>query len=533
MTRHPTDHSASAATGSASSEALALKLQGVSKTFPGVRALVDMDFAVRAGSVHALLGHNGCGKSTLIKCLAGVHAPDPGASAEVFGQALELGNAVEAEQRGVRFVHQDLGVIPQFGATDNVGLVTGYRRNRWGFIDWKAQERQASDLLQRFGFDLDPHQPLALASPPERTAVGIVRAIADLPEAKGVLILDEPTAALPAHEVDRLFQLIRNISATGAAVVLVSHRLDEVIAIADHATVMRDGRPVWDGALADVSLGRLIDLVAGTHTRRKGVEGEVVASALITGAIEPAPVVLEVKGVSGRYLAGVDLTVRSGEIVGVAGLLGSGREELPYVVTGAAGLGVTGSFTLSGTTYKALNVPRAMRHGVVFVPPDRSSESVFDGFTTAENVSLAGLDAVASNGVLAPGAERRFSMRWLSALQANLDYAPRAVTTLSGGNQQKAVLARALSTEPRVMVVSEPTAGIDIGARQGIYDELKARAADGLAIVMASSDLEDLLACCDRVIALRDGRVAGEFSGEQLTKNAISYAVEGAHDGSQ
>ena len=260
----PTALSDAPAGGAPSAEApSALSLRGVSKTFPGVRALVDVDFEVRPGTIHALLGHNGSGKSTLIKCLAGVHTPDPGAAASMFGEELSLGDAADAHRKGMRFVHQDLGIVLEFGAEDNIGFATGFARSGFGGINWRKQRNAARDLLHRFGFDFDPTMPMAQATPPQRAAVAIARAVADWHDAGGVLVLDEPTAALPAHEVDRLFELMREIRSMGAAVVFVSHRLDEVMAIADDATILRDGRKVWEGSLSDITLQGLVDVIVG------------------------------------------------------------------------------------------------------------------------------------------------------------------------------------------------------------------------------------------------------------------------------
>jgi ribose transport system ATP-binding protein len=509
--------------------ALALRLRAVSKTFPGVRALVDFDMDVRAGSVHALLGPNGCGKSTLIKCLAGVHKPDPGSGAWMHDDELVLGDPTDAERKGLRFVHQELGIIPELGALDNVGFVLGFERGRAGAISWRRQEERTTELLNRFGFDLDLHLPLGDASPPERAAVAIVRAVAGWQEGRGVLVLDEPTASLPAHEVDELFRLIRQVSATGTAVILVSHRLDEVMAIADHVTVMREGSKIWDGALSSTSLPALVDLIAGTDSSEQ--RDEQASGPPVDGrATGETGLAVDARDVRGRYLRGVTVQVAPGEIVGIAGLLGSGREELPYVLAGAARAGVSGTFTIGGVTMRELSIERARALGVALVPADRARESIFADFTTSENVSIACLPKLRRRGALQPGVERRFALDWLKAVHADIRYAPRPMSTLSGGNQQKAVLARWLGAAPRVLVLSEPTAGVDIGARQGIYGELRRRAADGLAVLVASSDLEDLLACCDRVVTLRDGVVAAEFAREQMTKSAIAYAMEGAHD---
>jgi ribose transport system ATP-binding protein len=525
----------------------ALRLRGVSKTFPGVRALTAVDMDVASGSVHALVGHNGSGKSTLIKCLAGVYTPDPGAQAWLGDEALELGDPEDAERKGLRFVHQDLGIISELSAMDNVGFVRGFERGAFGGISWRRQAQRTRELLAQFGFMLDPQRPLGEASPPERAAVAIVRAVAGWQAGRGVLVLDEPTAALPAHEVDRLFQLIREVSVTGTAVILVSHRLDEVMAIADSVTVLRDGAKVWEGPLAATSLQRLVDLIADTdgQARTKAARAEETrtkeartkeapaeqarAEEARAGPVAPAAPALEVRDLHGRYLRGISLTIRPGEVVGVAGLLGSGREELPYVVAGARREGITGTVAIGGQPPAELSIERARALGVVLVPADRGAEGIFAEFTTTENVSLAALPALRRRGSVAPSRERRFGRTWLTAVHADPAYGPRPISTLSGGSQQKAVLARSLSTSPRLLVLSEPTAGVDVGARAVLYTELRRRAAEGLAVLMASSDLEDLLACCDRVIALRDGVIAGEFEGTRMTKSAIAYAMEGAH----
>jgi ribose transport system ATP-binding protein len=519
---------------------IALRLRGVSKTFPGVRALTEVDMDVAAGSVHALVGHNGSGKSTLIKCLAGVYTPDPGAQAWLAGEALALGDPDDAERKGLRFVHQDLGIIPELSAMDNVGFVLGFERSALGRISWRRQAQRTSELLAQFGFTLDPRRPLGEASPPERAAVAIVRAIAGWQAGRGVLVLDEPTAALPAHEVDRLFQLVREVSASGTAVILVSHRLDEVMAIADSVTVLRDGAKVWDGPLAATTLQRLVDLIAdaeGQHPSAQAQPGPaapdpVTRAGPVTPADEAVPA-LEVRDLHGRYLRGISFTVGRGELVGVAGLLGSGREELPYIVAGASTEGVTGTVAIGGVPLgggPGPSIGRAQALGVALVPADRAAEAIFADFTTTENVSLAALPTLRKRGFVGPARERRFGRTWLSAVHADPGYGPRPISTLSGGNQQKAVLARSLSVAPRLLVLSEPTAGVDVGARAVLYDELRRRVAEGLAVLMASSDLEDLLACCDRVIAVRDGVVSGEFTGARMTKSAIAYAMEGAHD---
>jgi len=509
--------------------AVALRVRGLSKTFPGVRAVRDVDLDVAAGTVHALLGHNGCGKSTLIKVLAGVHAPDPGCQVWIDGEELQLGRPDDAERKGLRFVHQELGLVSELGAVDNVGFVVGFERGRFGRIDWRRQAQVTAELLQRFGFDLDPRRPLGDASPPVRTAVAIVRAVAGWQRGRGVVVLDEPTASLPAHEVDELFRLIRDIRDTGTAVILVSHRLDEVMSIADHATVMREGRVVWTGPTAEMTAGGFVSLIANTDGDGWIDEPPPLAQQ----AADDSPVVLAARGVHGRYLRDVDVQVREGQIVGVAGLLGSGREELPYILAGAETTGVTGTFTIVGETHTELSIGLARKLGIALVPADRAREGIIGDFRTRENVSLAGLPQLTRQAVLAPAGERRFARRWLVAVSADPGTAERGITTLSGGNQQKAVLARWLAVSPKVLLMAEPTAGVDVGARAVIYQELHKRAADGLGVLMSSSDVEDLLAVCDRVIVLRDGVVVRELDRHEMSKSAIVAAMEGVHSEQQ
>jgi ribose transport system ATP-binding protein len=509
--------------------AVALRVRGLSKTFPGVRAVREVDLEVAAGTVHALLGHNGCGKSTLIKVLAGVHAPDPGARVWIDEEELQLGRPEDAERKGLRFVHQELGLVPELGAADNVGFVVGFERGRLGRIDWRRQAQVTAELLERFGFDLDPRRPLSDATPPVRTAVAIVRAVAGWQRGRGVVVLDEPTASLPAHEVDELFRLIRDIRDTGTAVILVSHRLDEVMSIADHATVMREGRVVWNGPTADMTAGGFVSLIANTDSDEWIEE----PPPLLRQTSDHSPVALEARGVCGRYLRDVGVQVREGQIVGVAGLLGSGREELPYILAGAETTGITGTFTIAGETHAELSIGLARKLGVAFVPADRAREGIIGDFRTRENVSLAGLPQLARQAVVRPGGERRFARRWLDAVSADPGTAERRITTLSGGNQQKAVLARWLAVSPKVLLMAEPTAGVDVGARAVIYQELRKRAEEGLGVLMSSSDVEDLLAVCDRVMVLRDGVVVRELGRHEMNKSAIVAAMEGVHSDQQ
>lgn len=501
-----------------------LHVRGLSKTFPGVKALNKMSIAVRPGTVHALLGHNGCGKSTFVKVLAGYHQPDHGCEAQIDGTDFEIGSTTEAERLGIRFVHQELGLVLELGAADNIGLALGYE-HAGSTISWRRQEQRTAELLDQFGIEIDPLAPLGEATPTARTAVAIVRAVAGWEKGRGLLVLDEPTAALPAKEVDELFRIIRTVRDSGTPVLLISHRLDEVVEIADHATVMRSGEVIWDGAVSDMQVRDFARLIAGEEVEALEEGPRRVPPPVPEGT----PAVLEVKNLYGRFLNGIDLKVQPGEIVGVAGLLGSGREELPYIVAGAHTEFVQGEVWINGELVENLNIENARARDVALVPADRGTESVIADFAVRENVSLVALPTLRRGTTVVPMRERQFTHEWLEQVGADPSVIDRPITTLSGGNQQKAVLARWLSVAPKLLAVSEPTAGIDIGARAGIYEELRARADEGLAVLMSSSDAEDLVASCDRVVVLRDGLIAAELQLNSVSKPAIVAAMEGVH----
>lgn len=509
----------------------ALEIADLSQTFPGVKALQGVDLKVEAGTVHALLGHNGSGKSTLVKALAGYRAPDHGCEVRMGGELFDIGSPEEAKRMGLRFVHQDLGLVLELSAEDNVGLVRGYERGPAGRIRWRDQSRVTRELLTRFGIHLDSKAPLCEASPVERTAVAIVRALAGWREGAGLLVLDEPTASLPAREVDQLFRVVREVRDAGTAVLLISHRLDEVMAIADHATVLRNGAVVWDGSTGNMSVGhfaRLIADVEGTELIEHAPERRPV------DRVEVRPPALSMHGVTGRFLQDVSLDVGVGEVLGIAGLLGSGREEIPYVVAGAANSGITGTFSVGGVKVDRLTIARAGNLGIALVPAERASEGIVAEFSVGENVSIAALPTLRRSilglpGRVTKGRERPFVQGWLRAVDADAGASTRLITTLSGGNQQKAVIARWLAVGPKVLAVSEPTAGIDIGARSHIYRELRSRAGAGLAVIVSSSDAEDLVAACDRVLVLRAGRIAAELTGTNISKATIVAAMEGVH----
>ena len=493
-----------------------LRIEGLSKTFAGTRALSGAALDIRSGEVHALIGQNGSGKSTLIKTLAGYHAPDPGATAELSRKPFALGTDVP---QGLRFVHQDLGLVLELNAMDNLALHGGFARGRAGRVLWREQERETRRILGRFGVELDIHKPLAQATPVERTVVAIAAALQGWHGGEGVLVLDEPTAVLPHDEVERLFAMVREVQRAGTSVLYVSHRLDEIFELADRVTVLRGGRVVTTRTVADVDPRSLASLMVG-----EDVDPDYRAPV----AVRPdAPVVLELRDVAGHWLCGVDLDVHRGEILGIAGLAGAGVLELPYVIAGCAQHATTGRLRMPQRSSTWHDAGDAAALGIPLVPADRAREAVIAEFGVGENLSLSVLGRLGRRGRLGLRAERELVARWTARLGVVSAGPDALISTLSGGNQQKVVVARCLVRDPELLVLCEPTAGVDIGTRIAIYDLIAQLSRDGLTVVVASSDVGDLLAMCTRVAVLRRGRVAAELGGDGLTQHALVRAIEG------
>ncbi|MFL6061639.1 MAG: sugar ABC transporter ATP-binding protein [Marmoricola sp.] len=495
-----------------------LTVRNLSKTFPGTRALDDVSIDIAPGEVHALMGQNGSGKSTLIKVLATYHSADPGAHAEMDGTAFEVGRSVPD---GLRFVHQDLGLILELSAQDNLALRGGFARGLGGRVLWRQQEEETRRVLAAFDIDLDIHRPLAAATPVQRTVVAIAAALQGW-EGGGVLVLDEPTAVLPHDEVERLFEVVAEVRRRGTSVLYVSHRMDEIFAIADRVTVLRGGRKVGTHEVASLDPRALATMMVGDDIDpdfRAGVVNQV-----------DQPVTLEARGLRGKWLRGVDLQARAGEILGVAGLAGAGALELPYLLAGKSGPLARGEIRLPASSADWHDVQHADELEIPLVPADRQTESVIAEFTVGENLSLSMLGRLGSRGRLSAKVEAALVRSWSEQLGVVTAGPTAPISTLSGGNQQKVVLARCLALDPSVLVLCEPTAGVDIGTRVSIYQIIARLAATGLTVIVASSDEGDLLALCTRVLVLRDGVVAEELAADGLTKNVLIRAIEGAQE---
>jgi ribose transport system ATP-binding protein len=496
-----------------------LRVRGLSKSFPGLRALDDVELEVASGEVLAVVGQNGSGKSTLVKILAGLHDPDPGAEIEVRGADGTILTGAEAQSE-LHFIHQDLGLIPMLSTVENLDLGRAHRSFGLAPAARRAETRRARELIARFGASFDVTQPLAMLSAAERAIVAIARALEGWQRDDHVLVLDEPTAALHGDEVGRLFEAVRHVAARGAGVIFISHRLDEVMDIADRVVALRDGRVVADIRAGDFDRAALVHMIVGrelteARVERTGRHGEPV---------------LRVDGLAGGTVAEFGAEVRAGEIVGITGLLGSGREHVAGLVFGAVrrdrGTVRVGAADLLGGSPRV-----AVARDVAFVPADRRAQGAVMTMNVRENLTLPRLRPLRRlMGRLDGRAERAESDRWVGEVGLRPAEPERRMDLFSGGNQQKVVLAKWLRNEPSVLLLDEPTQGVDVGAKASIY-ELVARAADkGAGVVISSSDTKELALLCDRVMVMRDGSVVAELSREELTEARMVQASLGGSD---
>lgn len=499
-----------------------LRVAALSKRFGGTQALKDVDLEVAPGEIHALIGPNGSGKSTLIKILAGYHHAEPGAVAELDGEPFDLDQVTASRHDRLRFVHQELGLVGELSAVDNLALSRGFARTALGNIRWPEMERRTTALVERFGLGIDVRRPLTAATPVQRAVVAIAAALQGWEGRRGVLVLDEPTAVLPPGEVARLFDIVREIRDAGAGVLYVSHRMDEIFALADRVTVIRGGRRIATRRVDELTPRSLAELMAGEETEtdhrpahRPGADGADEA-------------VLEVRDLRAGPLRGIGFDLARGERLGITGLVGSGHEIVPYAVCGAHPGRVSGRLRLPERSARWTDARHAGGLGLPLVPADRASEGVIGDFSVGENLTLPLLDRLrARGGRLHRHRESALAEDWIERVGVRTAGRGARVTTLSGGNQQKVVMARCLAQRPPVLALCEPTAGVDIATRLQLYDLIERQAGEGMGVIVASSDTQDLLALCTRVLVVRDGRITRELVGRDITEPALVHAMEG------
>ncbi|MES9506383.1 sugar ABC transporter ATP-binding protein [Streptomyces sp. NPDC000609] len=491
-----------------------LEARSVSKRFPGVVALDDVSFALRAGETHALVGENGAGKSTLIKVLTGVHRPD-GGGLRLGGRSVSFARPAEAQRAGISTIHQEVNLVPLMSVARNVFLGRE-PRNRLGLIDFARMHRETTELLDGFGIHVDPRKPLHTLGIGTRQMVALARAVSV--DAR-VVIMDEPTSSLEPREVETLFHVIGNLRGRGVAVLYVSHRMDELYRICDRVTVLRDGRHVHTGDLAGLDRTRLVPMMLGrdlSEIRRTGPTG--FGGAEHDTARTP---VLTATGLERRHqLHDVSLSLYGGEVLGLGGLLGSGRSETAKALAGVLGLD-SGDITVGGRKLRSTGPAAAIRAGISLLPEDRKAEGIVPGLSVRENIVLAAMPRLSRFGVVSRREQDRIVDIFMKRLRIKASSPEQKVGELSGGNQQKVLLARWLCLEPEVLLLDEPTRGIDVGAKaevQGLIDEL---AREGLAVLLISSDIEELIEGADRIVVLRGGSVAGELAGDTVSESHL------------
>ncbi|HET7219236.1 MAG TPA: sugar ABC transporter ATP-binding protein [Vicinamibacterales bacterium] len=487
-----------------------LDATAVTKSFAGVQALRGVSFDLRAGEVHALLGENGAGKSTLIKIITGAVAPDSG-SLLVAGQPVPHMTPALARSLGIAAIYQQPALFPDLTVAENIALALE-TAGAWSPIDWRARRRRADALLARVGAPIDPDRLVESLSMPEQQIVEIAKAIGA--DAK-IVIMDEPTAALTDREVEHLFQVVRLLRDGGAGIIYISHRLDEVFALADRITVLRDGETVATKEAAAVTRPELIAMMIGRALA-------AVFPKRTTPAAPVRDVAIEVRRVSNRSAGVHDVTfqVRRGEILGIAGLVGSGRTQLAETIFGLTPAD-SGEILRDGRPVVIASPADAIRAGIAYVPEDRRQHGVVLDMSIAHNASLASLDRVAPRGLIDAAAERRSAQRYVDRFRIKSASVDADVGTLSGGNQQKVALARWLATSPAVLILDEPTQGVDVGSKAEIHALMQELAEQGLAIIMISSELPEIIGMSDRVAVMHAGGVRAILERDQATQARI------------
>jgi ribose transport system ATP-binding protein len=499
----------------------AVELHAVSKRFAGVRALDAVSLDLLHGEVHALVGENGAGKSTLIKVFTGVHRPDEG-EVRYLGEPVAFANPREAQAAGISTIYQEVNLVPTLSVAHNLFL--GHEPlNRFGLVDFTRMRRNARETLARYGIDVDVRRRLGELGLGVQQMVAVARALSS---DSRVVIMDEPTSSLEPREVDLLIGVIDHLRRQDVAVLYVTHKLDEVFRVCQRVTVLRDGRLVHSGLVSETTRLRLVATMLGrevAEVRAHGATSFGAESHARTGVP-----VLEAAGLTRRpQLAGVSLDVHAGEVVGLAGLLGSGRTETAKAVFGAQPVD-DGTVRVNGRAERRWSPAAAIRRGVGMVPEDRKAEGVVPDLSVRDNIVLAALPRLTTAGIVSRRRQDALVETFVRRLRIKISSPDQRVRELSGGNQQKVLLARMLCLHPKVLLLDEPTRGIDVGAKaeiQALIDEL---AAQGLAVLLISSELEEVVEGADRVLVLRDGAVVGTLRGDDITEDQIMHTIAAA-----
>ncbi|KPV61110.1 D-ribose transporter ATP-binding protein [Paenibacillus sp. A3] len=490
-----------------------LEMNDISKSFPGVRVLDQVTFNLTGGEVHALMGENGAGKSTLMKILGGIHRRD-GGTVILKGTPCEIASPSMAQSLGIAMIHQELNLIPHLTVMENIFLGREFTYGRSGMINWGKMRQESVRFLSQLGLSIDPGIIAGELSVGQQQMIEIAKALSMNAE---ILVLDEPTAALTDREIEALFTVIESLKTKGVGMIYISHRMEEIFRICDRVTVMRDGHTVGTDRVADTNIDKLVKMMVGREIKDRFPKIDVAVG-------EPK---LEVKGLSlpGK-LQDISFAVRSGEIVGIAGLMGAGRTELAKAL-----FGVTparqGEIRVDGRPVAIRKPVDAIRAGIALVTEDRKDEGLLLNLSVKDNISLPNLKDVSSYGFVSRSKETGISDRLISQLLIKTPNGEQKVGSLSGGNQQKVVIGKWLETNPQVFILDEPTRGVDIGAKKEIYDLMNQLVSRGVAILMISSELPEVLGMSDRILVMHEGRIAGEFARGEATQEKIMHCATG------
>ena len=492
-----------------------VELRGISKSYGGVHAVADVSFVIHAGTVHALVGENGAGKSTLVKILTGVIQPDEG-ELLIDGEPHRIGNPQAAHRLGLVAMYQEPTVFQDLTVAENV-FAGRHPRSGVRTVDWRAMRRGAARILADLGVDFGPDTPVRGLGVADRQLLEIAKALSS---SARLLIMDEPTAALSPNEVDNLFATVRRLRDRGVAIVFISHRLEEVTEIADKVTVLRDGNHVTTRSAAELAHGEIVRLMVGRSLDALFPKEEA----------EIAEVVLRAQGLTRHgVFSNVSFELRRGEIVGLAGFVGSGRTEVARSIFGIDRLD-GGRIWIEGRPFRPRFPRAALRRGVAYLPEDRLHQGLVQPMSIAQNASMAVLPELTPGAILRPARERALARRFMEQLRIRATSATQIVRSLSGGNQQKVVLGKWLAAEPKILVLDEPTHGVDVGTKADVHRTISHLAAQGLTILLISSELLEVLGMSDRILVMREGRVVAEIPRAKATEERIIQAAAGVEE---
>lgn len=491
-----------------------LELRNISKAFPGVKALDDIGLRLYPGRVTALIGENGAGKSTLVKTLTGIYRPDAG-QILIQGQPVAMRAATDARDHGIAAIHQEAVMFDELSVTENI-FVNNLLRTPWGLLDWKAMHRKAHELLQRLEVSVDPSLPLRSLSVAQKHMVSFAAALA---HDSNIIIMDEPTAALSHHEIQGLYKLVRRLQNEGKAILFISHKFDEIFEICDEYTVFRDGKYISAGSIAEVTQEDLVAMMVG----------RTVTDVYPKQATSIGDTILEVEGLCHpTEFADIAFDLRAGEILGFYGLVGAGRSEVMQALFGLTDC-TAGRMRFNGSPFEPKRPGDAIAAGLAYVPEDRQHQGVILSLPIFQNITLAQLHQVSRKGFVDMAREYDIARHYSQRLQLKASSLSENVENLSGGNQQKVVIGKWLATGPKVIILDEPTKGIDIGSKAAVHQFMSELVAQVLSVIMVSSELPEVMGMSDRIVVMCEGRIAARFDREAMSAEAIVTAAAGAN----